>query len=469
MVGLQVSTTKGTKTTLSEAAIEDFQNSLRGQLIAPGDEAYDKARLVWNGMIDRRPAFIAQCLGASDVINCVNFARDNNLLVSVRGGGHNVGGNAVCDGGLMIDLSLMKGMRVDATTRTARAEPGLTWGEFDHETQAFGLATPGGQISTTGIAGLTLGGGWGWLSRTYGLVSDNLLSADIVTADGQLRVASATENADLFWGIRGGGGNFGIVTSFEYRLYPVGPLLAGLVVHPLEKATEVLKFYRDFSANMPDGLACHAVLMNSPEGEPIAGLAVCYSGPIEEGERVLCPLREFGPPVADLIGVMPYTEVQKMVDAPYPAGLHSYWKSSFLKEISDGAIETLVSHFANRPSPMCHILIEGILGGEISRKGQDETAFNHRDVKYSFLSFGVTPELAQSGECIRWARALWEAMQPFSSDAVYVNYLGQEADEGAQRIRDAYGPEKYERLLALKNRYDPANLFCMNQNITPTV
>ena len=468
MVDLSIATTSGSDTLLNEAAVEDFKAGLRGNLLFPGEDGYDDARTVWNAMIDRKPSLIVRCAGVADVIDSVNLARSNNLLVAVRGGGHNVAGYGVCEGGILIDLSPMKGLRVDPTARTARAEPGLTWGEFDRETQAFGLATPGGQISTTGIAGVTLGGGWGWLSRKYGLASDNLLSADIVTADGNFLTASATENADLFWGLRGGGGNFGVVTSFDYRLHPVGPtLLAGMVVHPFDKAKEVLKFYSEFTSNMPDELACHVALMSSPEGDPIVAIVACYNGPVEEGERVLMPLREFGPPMADMIGPMSYTQVQAMLDAPYPPGLQDYWKSNFMTELTDDAIDTLVAYCASRPTPMCHVLIEGILGGAVSRIGQEDTAFNHRDVVYSFLSLGVCADPAESGKCVQWAREVWDAMRPFTTEDVYVNYLGNEADEGTDRVNAAYGPEKYQRLVALKNKYDPTNLFRLNQNIKP--
>ncbi len=468
MVDLSIATTSGSDTLLNEAAVEDFKAGLRGNLLFPGEDGYDDARTVWNAMIDRKPGLIVRCAGVADVIDSVNLARSNNLLVAVRGGGHNVAGYGVCEGGILIDLSPMKGLRVDPTARTARAEPGLTWGEFDRETQAFGLATPGGQISTTGIAGVTLGGGWGWLSRKYGLASDNLLSADIVTADGNFLTASATENADLFWGLRGGGGNFGVVTSFDYRLHPVGPtLLGGMVVHPFDKAKEVLKFYSEFTSNMPDELACHVALMSSPEGDPIVAIVACYNGPVEEGNRVLMPLREFGPPMADMIGPMAYTEVQAMLDAPYPPGLQDYWKSNFMTELTSDAIDTLVEYCADRPSPMCHVLIEGILGGAVSRIGQEETAFNHRDVVYSFLSLGVCADPAESGKCVQWAREVWDAMRPFTTEDVYVNYLGTEADEGTDRVNAAYGPEKYQRLVALKNKYDPTNLFRLNQNIKP--
>jgi FAD/FMN-containing dehydrogenase len=450
------------------SAVEQFQANLRGGLLRPGDAGYDEARKVWNGMIDKRPALIARCVGALDVIRCVEFARTHNLLVAVRGGGHNIGGNAVCDGGLVIDLSRMKSARVEPARRTARAEPGLTWGEFDRETQAFGLATTGGQISTTGIAGLTLGGGWGYLARRYGLVCDNLLSVDLVTADAQFLTVSAVENADLFWGVRGGGGNFGVVTSFEYQLHPLGPVLGGLVVYPFRQAKDVLKPYREFTTAAPDEMASGIVLISLPDGTPVVGIVLCYSGPLAEGERLVKPLRAFGPPLVDQIGAIPYTAAQQLIDAFYPSGLQNYWKSSFIKTISDEAIDTMVAYCAKRPTPICHGLIEHQLGGAVSRVDRNATAFAHRDVEYSFMSLGVCLDPAETENCVRWAREFWEAMQRFSTGGVYVNYLGREVDEGPERIRAAYGPEKYARLVALKNKYDPANLFRLNQNIKPT-
>ncbi len=453
---------------ISPSAIEKFKASLRGALLRPGEPGYDDARKIWNGMIDKRPALIARCSGASDVIQCVNFAREQNLIVSVRGGGHNISGNAVCDDGLMIDLSSMKGLRVDPAHRMARAEPGLTWGEFDRETQAFGLATTGGQISTTGIAGLTLGGGWGHLARRYGLSSDNLLSVDLVTASGQFLTASATENADLFWGVRGGGGNFGIATSFEYQLHAVGPVLGGIVAYPFEKAKEVLKLYREFTIASPDEMASGIVLISLPDGTPVVGIVVCHSGALADGERVVKPLRAFGPLLMDQIGPIPYTAAQQLIDAFYPFGLQNYWKSSFLKTISDEAIEVMVAYCAKRPTPMCHGLIEHQLGGAVRRIDREATAFGQRDAEYSFMSLGVCAEKAEAEKCVRWAREFWDAMQPFSTGGVYVNYLGREADEGAGRIEAAYGPEKYARLVALKNEYDPANLFRLNQNTKPS-
>jgi FAD/FMN-containing dehydrogenase len=464
---LRVTLNTGAEAVLEEGVVEACRASLRGSLLRAGDAGYEAARTIWNGMIDRRPALIARCAGVADVIHCVNVARAHHLLVAVRGGGHNVAGHAVCDGGIMIDLSGMKSVRVDPVRRTARAEPGLTWGEFDHETQAFGLATTGGQISTTGIAGLTLGGGWGYLARKYGLTADNLLSVDIVTADGQLLTASATEHADLFWGVRGGGGNFGVVTSFEYQLHPVGPVLAGVLLHPLAQAREVLRFYRDFTRAVPDELASGVVCITMPDGTPVTGIVVCYSGPLDAGERVLQPLRAFGAPLADQIGVIPYTAAQKLVDAFYPPGLQQYWKSSFLRELSDAALDTIVTTCAQRPSPLCHVVLEHTLGGAVRRVNREATAFPHRDVEYSFTSLGVCSDPAETAQCVRWARACWDAMHPFTTGSVYVNYLGQEADEGAARLQAAYGPETYQRLVALKNTYDPANLFRHNQNIPP--
>jgi len=453
---------------ISPTAIENFKASLRGELLRPDDPGYNDARKIWNGMIDKRPALIARCAGVADVIQCVNFAHANSMLVAVRGGGHNVSGNAMCDGGLVIDLSRMKSVRVDPAHRTARAEPGVTWREFDHATQTFGLATTGGQISTAGIAGLTLGGGWGYLARKHGLSCDNLLSVDIVTADGRFLTASASENADLFWGLRGGGGNFGVVTSFEYQLHAVGPVFAGIVAYPIQKAKAVLELFREVTSTAPDELAFDVVLITLPDGTPIVGMNICYNGPIAEGERVVRPLRSAGSPVMDTVGPIPYTEAQQLIDSFYAFGLQSYWKSSFLKAISDAAVDTVVAHCAKRPTPICHAVIEHQLGGAVKRADREVTAFAHRDVEYSFLSAGVCADPADAEKCVRWARDFWAAMQPYSTGGVYVNYLGQEADEGRGRIKAAYGPEKYARLVALKNKYDTDNLFRLNQNIEPS-
>lgn len=454
-----------TRPTVDDAAVQALQRSLRGTLVRPGDDSYDTARTVYNAMIDKRPALIVRCAGVADVIAAVNFARKHDLLVAVRGGGHNVAGNAVCDEGIVIDLSGMRAIRVDPARRTARAEPGATYREFDRETQAFGLATTGGTISATGIAGLTLGGGFGWLARQYGLACDNLLSVDMVLADGRFLTASAEENADLFWGVRGGGGNFGVVTAFEYRLHPVGPVLGGLLVHPLEKAREALRFYRDFTATAPDELAVFAALLTNPDGSRVVAFIVCYNGAIEEGERVIAPLRRFGPPLADMVQPIPYTAMQTMLDDGFPNGLQNYWKSSFLREIGDEAIDTIIAHFTAAPSPLTAMVIEQF-GGAASRVGATETAFSHRSGHSNFLIVARCADPAEAAENMAWARAAWAAMQPFADGGAYSNYVEAGA-EGAGRIREAYGPETYERLVALKNTYDPTNFFRVNQNIKP--
>jgi FAD/FMN-containing dehydrogenase len=450
-----------------DAAVEAFRAGLRGELLRPGDDGYDEARWVWNGMVNRRPALIARCAGVADVIGAVDFARTHNLLTAVRGGGHNVAGNGVCDGGLVIDLSRLKGIRVDPAERTVRAEGGVTWGELDFETQAFGLATTGGFISTTGIAGLTLGGGFGWLMRKHGLVCDNLLSVDVVTAAGRLIAASATENADLFWGLRGGGGNFGVVTSFEYRLHEVGPtLLAGPIFHPIAAAPGLLRYYRDFAPTAPDSLSCVAALLTSPDGAPLAALIPAYVGSLAEGEVAVRSLREFGSPIADLVGPMSYRAVQTLFDPAYPAGRRHYWKSGFLRSLDDAAIDVLVDHFARVPSPYSAVEIEQH-GGAVSRAAPDATAFSHRSALYNLIIVSQWDDSAQDQANIAWARELWAAMQPFQIDAVYVNYLDDARDEGEARVRAAYGAARYDRLVTLKRKYDPTNLFRVNHNINP--
>ena len=450
---------------LDGALVEALRARFRGDLLCSGDDGYDAARTVWNGMISRMPALISRCTGTADVMAAVTFAREHDLLVSVRGGGHSVAGFAACDGGLMIDLSGMKGIRVDPVGRTVRVDPGLTWGEFDRETQAFGLATTGGIVPSTGIAGVTLGGGFGYLMRRYGLACDNLLSVDIVTADGELRRASESANADLFWGIRGGGGNFGIVTSFEYQLHEVGPtVLGGLILHPFSAAREVLRFYRDLTATAPDDLTVYLACLTSPDGEPLIGFAVCYCGSLDHGEEIVRPLRAFGAPIDDSVGPISYVEMQGLDGPLYPPGRLNYWKSSFVHDLSDAAIDTMIAHFETVPSPISLIALEH-LGGAVRRVGKDDMAFNERDAPYSFIITSEWTDPADSGKNIRWTRDFWEAMRPFESEAAYVNYLGAEEQN---RVRAAYGVEKYARLVSLKNRYDPTNLFRLNQNIAPT-
>jgi FAD binding domain/Berberine and berberine like len=465
MTDIQIATTDGTSKILEEATVRAFRAGFRGPLLSPGDGAYDETRKVWNGMIDRRPALIARCSGVADVVAAVSFARAHGLLVSVRGGGHNTPGVAVCEGGLMIDLAGMKSVRVDPAGQTARAEGGTTWGDFDRESQLFGLATTGGAISHTGIGGLTLGGGLGWLAGKYGLACDNLLSVDLVTAEGRILKASADENAELFWGLRGGGGNFGIVTSFEYRLHAVGRLLAGPVLYPFAKAKEALALYRDFATSIPDELNTVAALMNSPDGDPLAAVVVCYNGSVEAGERVLRPLRTFGPPLADDVAPMPYCKVQTLFDEAFIRGRRYYFKSNFTRSISDAAIATLVEHFATAPSRLSMLYFQQ-LGNSANRVSATATAFSHRDALCEWGCDAVWTDPVQDGANIRWAREVAEAMRPFTSGSDYVNHIGLEAEEGTDRIRAAFGAN-YDRLVALKNRYDPTNLFRHNQNIKP--
>jgi FAD/FMN-containing dehydrogenase len=455
--------THGAEAGVTTTAIEQLKGRLRGDLLCPGDDHYDSARTIHNGMIDRRPALIVRCAGVADVLEAVTFARSHHLVVAVRGGGHGVPGFAVCDGGLMIDLSRMKAVRVDPVHRTARAEGGATWGDFDHETQAFGLATTGGIARPTGIAGLTLGGGHGYLMRAYGLACDNLLSVDVVTADGRLLTASATEHTDLFWAVRGGGGNFGVVTAFEYRLHPVSQMLGGLLVYPLTHAKDVFRFYRNFTQTTPEALGSLCNLATLPDGTPAAVILLAYNGSVEDGEPLLRPLRTCAPLLADQVGLMPYIALQSIVENFNPPGLRNYWKSNYLQDLSDGAIEVLVDHYRTVPAPHTHVVIEH-LGGAVSRVGADETAVDHREALYNFLIVGMWADAAMDAQVIGWVRELWGALQPFSSGGLYVNY---EAEHDMGRVQAAYSPAKYARLVAVKSTYDPTNLFRLNQNIPP--
>ena len=454
----------GTAVAVDETAVQRFEEGLRGRVLRPGDEGFDAARRVWNGMIDRTPALIARCAGAADVVRGVNFARDHHLLLAVRGGGHSAAGNGVCDRGLVIDLSGMKGIRVDPGRRTVRAEAGVTWGEFDRETQAFGLATTGGVVSTTGIAGLTLGGGIGWLMREHGLSCDNLLSADVVTADGRLLTASADEHPDLFWAVRGGGGNFGVVTSFEYRLHEVGPtVLGGLLIWPRTVARDVLRRYRDFTQSAPENASAYAALGTSPDGVPVVVVICFYNGAVADGERLLRPLRDFGPPVADTVQPMPYAALQQMLDPLNPPGNRVYWKSAVLRDIGDDALGAVLDHAAAAPSPLSSAILE-FYGGAANRVGAQDTAYPLRDARYALNAVSTWTDPGQDAANVRWSRGLWEAARPFSPGSVYVNFIG--ADEGEDRVRAAYGAN-YDRLAAIKAKYDPDNLFRLNQNIKP--
>ena len=423
MADLHMTTISGSDTVLQEDVVKAFQSTFRGEMLFPGDESYEEARKVWNGMIDKRPGLIARCTGVADVISAVNFARTHHLLVSVRGGGHNIPGNSVCDGGVTIDLSRMKGIRVDPENRTVRAEGGVKWGELDRETQTFDLAVPGGTDADTGIAGLTLGGGIGWLSGKYGLSCDNLISADVVTAEGQFLTVDSTRHADLFWALRGGGGNYGIVTSFEYQLHPVGPMvLAGVAFYPFEKAAAFLRFYSDFSSDIPDELNTIAGLGTSPDGAPVGVLAVCYSGAIEEGERVLQPLRAFGPPLVDHIAPVPYIAAQQMLAPLALAGRHYYIKSHFMKRISTDAIDVMVTHFSQVTSPLTAMIFQQ-LGNAANRVGATETAFGHRDAGYEWAALSAWIDPEESERHIGWTRAFSDAMLPYTS-GFYVNQMG---------------------------------------------
>jgi FAD/FMN-containing dehydrogenase len=416
--------------------------------------------------VDCRPSAIVRCHTVADVVDAVNFGRESGLELTVRGGGHNVAGRAVCDGGLMIDLQPMKGIFVDPDARTARAQGGVTWGEFNRATQLHGLATTGGVIGTTGIAGLTLGGGLGWLMGKYGLCVDNLRSAEVVTAAGTVLHASQSQNEDLFWALRGGGGNFGVVTSFEYDLHPVGPMVTGgVVAYPIEQAAEVLKFYREFTASLPDELTAFAGLLHAPDGSgaKIAAILSCHCGTPEQAEGDYRALRNFGTPIMDALGPIPYTALNSMLDAGFPKGARNYWKSSFVATLSDDAIRTMIDQFAEVRSPMSGLLLEHFHGA-VSRVPAEAMAYGLRTTGYNFLAAAEWLEQADDGPNIAWARQTFEAMQPFLGKGGYVNYMG--GDETEDRVAEAFGPN-HARLRDVKSRYDPENLFHMNQNILP--
>ncbi len=449
----------------SPEVLESFQSRLLGTLLRPSDPAYELARRVHNGMIDKRPALIARCQGTSDVVQAIRFAREHDIPVSVRGGGHNVSGRAVVDGGLVIDVAGMKGAHVDPEVRTVRAQAGLTWGEFNRETGVFGLATTGGVVSTTGVAGLTLGGGLGWLFGRYGLAIDNLLSAEIVDAEGRVRTASDEADPDLFWAIRGGGGNFGIATSFEFRLHPVKTVLGGIVAHPFDAAGEMLRFYREFTAELPDEATAFAGVLHAPDGSgtKIAALVLCHCGPESEAEAALKPAREFGSPIMDTVDRMPYETINGMLDGGFPRGALNHWKSSFLSELSDDAIEMVVERFAETPAPMSSILIEHFHGAA-TRVDPTATAFPHRTPGYNCAVITQWLDSSINQACIQWSRATYAAMQPFFGQGRYSNYMGDE--EGDEVTAAAYGPN-VPRLVELKRKYDPTNVFRLNQNIAP--
>ncbi len=473
MPNISIKTLDGKTLPLSAEATDALRNGLRGPLCLPGDAGYDEARTLWNAMFDKRPAAIVRALGASDVRETVRLASEHRLLLAVRGGGHNIAGNAVSDGGLMLDLSLMRSVRVDPQARTVRVEPGARLGDLDKEAQAFGLATPVGINSTTGVAGLTLGGGFGWISRKHGLTIDNLISADVVTAAGDLLRASASENADLFWALRGGGGNFGVVTSFELKLHSVGPqVIAGLIVHPFAQARQVLSAYRRAVAEAPDEMCCWVVMRKAPplpflpaevHGTEVVVFALCHAGDLAAGEKAAAPFRAIGQPIADVVGPHPFAGWQMAFDPLLTPGERNYWKSHDFVELGDGAVEVLLDAVERLPSPQCEIFI-GQLGGAINRVARDATAYPHRDANFVVNVHTRWSDPAEDEPCIAWARGLYEAAAPFATGGVYVNFMP--ADE-AQRVRKgAYGPN-YERLAQIKTQYDPQNLFRLNQNIPP--
>ncbi|SEP16159.1 FAD/FMN-containing dehydrogenase [Halogranum amylolyticum] len=457
---------------LEETTIQTFSDQIHGEVLQPDDEGYDEARTIWNAMIDKEPAVIARCTGTADVMTAVDFARDLSLRLAVKGGGHNVAGTALCDDGLVIDLSPMDSVRVDPDTQTARVQAGATIGDLDHETQAFGLVTTGGIMSETGIAGLTLGGGLGYLAREYGLAHDNLRSIDVVTADGELVTASAEENPELFWGLRGGAGNFGVVTSFEFELHELGPEILNVrLMYPPDQIPDTLRFYDEFMREAPNEVGCYAaILEGSPEyglpeelhGVTLLAFRGLYAGDVSEGKEAFRPLREFGDPITDMTQPIPYTDYQQQADDLYCAGHRNYWKSNFYDGISDGFIDTLMEYTESIPSPYSTVFFEW-MGGEIAERAEDATAFPHRDKSFAFTVAPKWTDPERDDEHIRWAREFHQSLEPYAADGVYVNYLSGDESE---RVPEAYG-ERYERLHALKREWDPDNLFQTNQNIKP--
>jgi len=472
MPALTVRTTSGREATLARADVDRLAAELRGELLTPDAAGYDDARRIWNAMVDRRPAMVARCRGPADVVAAVRFARAHDLLVTARGGGHNIAGNALADGGLVVDLTPMRAVRVDPAGRTARVEPGATLAEFDAAVQAHGLATPVGINSTTGIAGLTLGGGYGWLSRRHGLTVDNLLAADVVTADGELVTASERERADLFWALRGGGGNFGIVTAFDFRLHPVGPeVVAGLIVHPFDDAARLLRAYRDAAKRAPDELTAWVVLRQAPplpflapevHGQRVMVIAVMWSGDPARADEALAPLRAIGTPHADVVGPSPYTGFQAAFDPLLAPGSRNYWKTHNFADLHDGLIDVLVARLGELPGPQCEIFVAH-LGGAVRRVPEDATAYAGRDAEFVMNVHARWDDAAEDARHVAWARATYEATAPFAGGGAYVNFLT--GDEG-ERVRSAYGAN-YDRLAALKAKYDPTNLFRVNQNVQP--
>ncbi len=452
--------------TLDTERINALEGAFSGSLLQEGDDGYEDARRVHNGLIDKRPALIARCRGTADVADAIAFAREVGLEIAVRGGGHNVAGRAVTEGGLMIDLAEMKGVHVEPDKRTVRAQGGVLWSEFNRETAVHGLAVTGGAISSTGIAGLTLGGGLGWLMGTQGLAADNVVSIELVTADGEVLNVTAHSHPDLFWALRGGGGNFGVATSFEYRLHPVREIVGGLIAHPFEAAGELLRFHRDFTQSLPDELTAFAALVHAPDGSgmKVSAFAVCHTGSPEQAERDLAPLRAFGSPLISHVEPMPYPVMNTLLDGAFPRGALYYWKSSFVRELDDELIDTAVERFASTPSPMNGILFEHFHGA-VSRVGPTETAMPQRGPGYNLLIPTTWMDPADTEANVAWTREAYEAFSPHFDDARWLNYLGD--DEQNDAVRSAYGPN-YDRLVGVKRRYDPDNVFRLNHNIDPT-
>jgi FAD/FMN-containing dehydrogenase len=454
---------------LTDEAISKFKGSVRGELIGRKDPGYDEARKVYNAMIDRRPHLIVRCVDVADVMAAVRFARDSNLLVSIRGGSHNVTGFAVCDDGLVIDLSRMKGIHVDPVNRKLRAEGGCTWGDVDHATHAFGLATPGGLISTTGVAGLSLGGGIGHLTRKYGLSCDNYLSLDVVLADGSFVTANSKDNSDLFWALRGGGGNFGVVTSFEFKLHPVSTVIAGPVLWSLDKAKDAMRFYRDTMAKAPEDLNAFFAFLIVPPGPPfpeawhnktVCGVVICCTAPPDKAEAMVQPFKNFGPPIFQLVGPAPFPAIQAMFDPLLPPGLYHYWKADFIKDLTDPMIDVHLKHGPSITTVHSAMHIYPV-SGAVHRLGKDETAFSYRDANYVHVLAAVYPDPADAEKNKTWVRQYWDELHPHSAGGAYVNFL---MDEGNERIEATYR-DNYKRLAAIKKKYDPTNFFRMNQNI----
>jgi len=445
---------------IDDGALADLRTRLHGALVLPRDPDFDATRQIFNAMIDRRPVAIARCADTADVVAAVDFGRSHGLPITVRGGGHGVAGHCVHDGGLMIDLSTMKGIQVDPDRRVAHAQPGLRLGEFILATEQFGLVSPTGTVSDTGLAGLTLGAGYGYLNGKYGLAIDNVLGAEVVTADGQVLHANADENPDLFWALRGGSGNFGIVTMFELRLHPVPQVLGGMLIHPFPRAGDVLRFYRDAAAAAPDELTLYAGFVTTPDGHQAVAIIPCWCGPLEEGERVLAPIRAFGPPIADLVRPMPYSTMNTLTDEAAPPGLRHYWKQSLLRGLTDDAIDTIIAHVARVPSPRTVVLIEHVHGAA-QRVAPTATAFPHRDTSHGVVMLSMWDDAAHDATNTGWTRELATAVRPFATGGAYVNAAWDEKPGAAFGVN-------YERLVTIKDRYDPTNLFRHNTNIAPT-